>query len=467
MAGTSYCIPVGCVLGSPFITQNDVQVIQITTDVAGGVASTGSVADTGLSVWTMQDSVTQTCGGGGADTCWVGTFTSTYEAASGFNQYTITLSLSAKSSAWLTSCTNCVLSGLVVKHAGSASNSVASVASFSPPTSGLVMATAVIDGASTAGSPWTADAGFNLIPIANGGSFLSPGQGTFSAPYSGGATTAFIVNSAGTGWAEDVIAMGPTPLNSTVGSQTIPFYSVALNATYAVTCYNQGFYYVTNHPTVGYATDGCDYYNPTVYPPPISPNTTPVWSFLIAIPASQAPTGLMTANMPLGYYHIQVFVQPENWDTQFCTNSFFGLDTYYQSQQCINMETWFVTPQNSGLQAGFLTPLLTIIVGLILFLIGCGINLQAGGSIFGNGSSLGAGVNAQGTRLAQVLGLTLVFYTPLYSEFSSWFTQGILPLGLDGNISAIATGSGIMAFIITGLLFVGVAWQALSFGGDA
>lgn len=261
--------------------------------------------------------------------------------------------------------------------------------------------------------------------------------------------------------------MGPTPLNSTVGSQTIPFYSVALNATYAVTCYNQGFYYVTNHPTVGYATDGCDYYNPTVYPPPISPNTTPVWSFLIAIPASQAPTGLMTANMPLGYYHIQVFVQPENWDTQFCTNSFFGLDTYYQSQQCINMETWFVTPQNSGLQAGFLTPLLTIIVGLILFLIGCGINLQAGGSIFGNGSSLGAGVNAQGTRLAQVLGLTLVFYTPLYSEFSSWFTQGILPLGLDGNISAIATGSGIMAFIITGLLFVGVAWQALSFGGDA
>jgi hypothetical protein len=124
--------------------------------------------------------------------------------------------------------------------------------------------------------------------------------------------------------------------------------------------------------------------------------------------------------------------------------------------RCVNMETWFTTPQGGGtaLQAGFLTPFLAIIVGLILFLVGLGINLQAGGSIFGSGTTLGAGVNPQGTRLAQTLGMALMAYVPLYSEFSSWFTSGFLPNGLDGTIGVIGLG-------ITTCLFAGVIWLTM------
>jgi hypothetical protein len=118
------------------------------------------------------------------------------------------------------------------------------------------------------------------------------------------------------------------------------------------------------------------------------------------------------------------------------------------------METWFFTPIGSNFQAGFLTPFLTIIVGLILFLVGLGINLTAGGTVFGSGTNLGAGVNAQGTRLAQTLGISLMAYTPLYSEFSSWFTSGYLPNGLDGTI-------GVVGIAITVCLFVGVIWLTL------
>ena len=467
--GTTLCITTGACpsggAGESFTNAGDLQVVGVTTLTAGGTAATATVADSNGNTYTLIESVTQTCGGGGADKCWVGVFTAP-NAVTGFIFQTVTLSMSTASSGWYVSCEHC--SGVTVKHAGSASGDAATVASISPVSGSLILGTAVIQGASTAAcNSWTAGVPFALICPGTYGSFLSAGQAAFVQDYSGGPTTVPISNSAGTGWAEDVIALGPVVLNSTVGTQTIPFYSIGNNATYALTCYNQGWYYVTSQPSVGYSTLGCDYYVANGYSPPTQPNVNPVFSFLVAIPASQATGGLMTGYMPTGYYHIQVFVQPQNWDTQFCTNSFFGLDLFYQSQSCINMETWFTTPHGSGsLQAGFLTPFLTIIVGLILFLVGLGINLQAGGSIFGSGTTLGAGVNQQGTRLAQVLGIALIIYTPLYSEFSTWFTSGLLPLGLDGNITAIASGGGIIALVISALLFGGVFWLILSWGSE-
>jgi hypothetical protein len=242
-------------------------------------------------------------------------------------------------------------------------------------------------------------------------------------------------------------------------TKIIPFYQINNNATYALVCFNEGFYYVTAQPSVGYSTLGCDYYIFGIGgAPPALPDVTPVFSFLLGIPANQATGGVMTGNMPTAtFYHIQAFVQPQTWDTAFCADVFLGINLILQSQQCINMETWFTTPHGSNFQAGFLTPFLTMIVGLILFLVGLGINLTAGGTLFGSGTNLGAGVNEQGTRLAQMLGITLMAYVPLYSEFSSWFTSGILPNGLDGVL-------GVVGISITTCLFVGVIWQNLSIG---
>lgn len=227
-----------------------------------------------------------------------------------------------------------------------------------------------------------------------------------------------------------------TNYQSTV--QTIPFFSIANNATYVMDCYNQGWYYVTGQPSVGYSTLGCDYFIGAGYSPPQIPNVNPVFSFLLAVPANLATGGVMTGNMPTGYNHIPVFVQAQNWDTQFCTNSFTGIDVYYSSQSCVNMETWFTTPHSGGLQAGFFTPFLTIVIGLVIFLIGLGINIRGGGSIFGSGTTLGVGVNQQGTRLAQVIGLGLIIWSPLYSEFGGWIIS--LPIGINALILLVMPG---------------------------
>jgi hypothetical protein len=248
----------------------------------------------------------------------------------------------------------------------------------------------------------------------------------------------------------------------------IPFYHIIANATWGFQCLNQGYWFLSTQTTIGYSTIGCDYYKNSGYSPPANPNTQPVYSFLLAIPCSAPGTGGCKAQTyPTGNSHLQVFIQPEQWDTWDCTNAFTVLTrneaNWYGSQQCWNMETWFVSPHaGSSFNLGLFTPLLTLLLGLVLFLIGTGINIQAGGSALGTGTQVGVGTNTQGTKFAQIIGLALLGWAPLYSEFSTWFTSGLLPFGLDGALTSIASGNGVVALGLTTMFFVGILWQAQS-----
>lgn len=222
----------------------------------------------------------------------------------------------------------------------------------------------------------------------------------------------------------------------------IPFFHIWNNASYALTCLNQGWWEVTSQPQVGYAIEGCDYYVAAGYSPPANPNVNPVYSFLVAVPCNLGGTSGCGGFVTTGNYHVKIFVQPQSWDTQFCTNAFLKTTqdeaNWYGSQNCVNLETWFTTPHSGGLQAGFFTPFLTLLLGIVLFLIGMGINLQAGGSIFGSGTQFGVGTNPQGSKMAQIVGLGLIVWSPLFSEFGGWLA--FLGLGIGTFLTLLVTG---------------------------
>jgi hypothetical protein len=108
--------------------------------------------------------------------------------------------------------------------------------------------------------------------------------------------------------------------------------------------------------------------------------------------------------------------------------------------------------QNTGTSFWGLNLLIAWVIGIVLFIIGLGISFQASGEIFASGASVGAGVNSQGTRLAQVLGLGLIVWVPLYSEFSAWITPGNLPNGANLWVN----------FLIIGMFFFGLLWRIWS-----
>ena len=113
-------------------------------------------------------------------------------------------------------------------------------------------------------------------------------------------------------------------------------------------------------------------------------------------------------------------------------------------------------PFNPGNILGFFLGLLG---GAILLLLAMGVNVQA--------ATVGVGSNPQGTKMAQTWGLGLLIWFPLYSEFSTWFTNGYLPVfnsnngiqtGLDGNI--LAGQIGIVSIILTVMMFLGLYFMS-------
>jgi hypothetical protein len=144
------------------------------------------------------------------------------------------------------------------------------------------------------------------------------------------------------------------------------------------------------------------------------------------------------------------------------------------SFQCVMM--YPVTPPVaipgtvSGLNVtSILSFALTILGGTLLILLALGINIGIGGSILASGASTSVGSNPQGTKLAQTVGLGLLVWFPLYSEFSTWFTRGFLPVfnttsgittGIDGNI--LAGQIGIVSIILTMMMFLGLYFMSQS-----
>lgn len=84
--------------------------------------------------------------------------------------------------------------------------------------------------------------------------------------------------------------------------------------------------------------------------------------------------------------------------------------------------------------------------GIILFVMSFGIGFAAGA--FSNSFQFSS--NEAGTRLAQTLGLGLLIWSPMFSEFGTWFN--VFTLGL----------STIVSLLITIVFFFGIYWQILS-----
>jgi hypothetical protein len=206
--------------------------------------------------------------------------------------------------------------------------------------------------------------------------------------------------------------------------------------------------------TIGFAYYGCDVVVGTSAGDLASPSA-PHWSVLIAIPNQYLYTLTTTT-----YTHFALYIQPQQWETLFCAfinqtpSSYPSWLVFTQCQTFYTATAGVTTGGLSSFNFGFLTPLIGFLLGIVLFIIGLNLTLGAGGSILGSGTNFMVGTGSQGARLAQSLGVALIVFSPLYSEFSPWMTN--LPNGL--NV--------IVPLFITGFFFFGAYLMALQSGQE-
>lgn len=206
---------------------------------------------------------------------------------------------------------------------------------------------------------------------------------------------------------------------------------------------------IANGP--GFLYFGCDMALTGSYPNP--PDLT-LWSVLIAMPNC---AGCITGHDQ----HEFLYAQPENWDTYQCfpsqvsaTFRIFnsaGCTNFYQqfkgiSLGCSGSTCSSFVPSLTGIAGA--TPLLTFILGLVLIVGGLGI----GGTL----GPVGFSVDDQGAKLLQTVGIGLIVWSFLFSEFSTWFTSGLLPFGFDGAF-------GIVSIAVSGMFFFGLYWRTQSY----
>ena len=281
------------------------------------------------------------------------------------------------------------------------------------------------------------------------------------------------------------------PVPGSANQTVVPFFGLGVtnSTTYPVgssyiqstSCKSMiGFFFEgTNTNTLA----GCQYYyvhageSTTYYYYAIDYNTTsaaytvPVQGATRSISYCDANAGLNFTQCPNVY--APVVVQPENWDVFDCDQmiNFPQGSTFHEDLGTGGLHIYnplavgSITPQCQAIvqaisnfkananASGILGSVFLWLASIIIFIIATGINFQATGSIFGSGVGVAAGVNRQGTKFAQVMGLALVIFIPLYSEFGTWFQSGVLPNGLDG-------GTGLIGFVIGAMVFTGIVWQA-------
>ena len=125
-----------------------------------------------------------------------------------------------------------------------------------------------------------------------------------------------------------------------------------------------------------------------------------------------------------------------NGETMSCW--LFGNATDVNNAICNN---WAYSQAGGGttqlvtnlLQGNILGFFMSLIGGILLLMLGLGINVGA--------ATFNAGSNPQGSKLAQVFGIGLLIWGPLYSEFSSWITPALLPNGLNAVVSVLVIGT--------------------------
>jgi hypothetical protein len=219
------------------------------------------------------------------------------------------------------------------------------------------------------------------------------------------------------------------------------FFQLTGNASYVFSCNwlaQINYTALSNGP--GFTYFGCDLVNGAGS----GIITDPTWSVLVAMPVN---IGVVKAD-PGVSTHQYLYAQLENWDTYECAGAQSASATVrdFQSAQCTSFLASFKGINLPGTSVDFVPSVsaasLGFFAGIMLFLLGLGFQ-------FGFGGGVSTGVNKQGTKLAQVMGLGLIAWSFLYSEFAVWFTSGILPYGLDG-------ATGIVSIVASGIFFTGV-----------
>ena len=132
----------------------------------------------------------------------------------------------------------------------------------------------------------------------------------------------------------------------------------------------------------------------------------------------------------------------------------FGTDTGGGTGDVNNaICTNFAQSTSGGLDFGSLIGFgLSLLGAAILIFMSLGINFGIVTATFGT--------NPQGTKLAQTYGMGLLLFMPLYSEFSTWFSNGYLPAGLDGNI--FNGQLGIVSVVLVVCMFLGLYFVSQS-----
>ena len=221
----------------------------------------------------------------------------------------------------------------------------------------------------------------------------------------------------------------------------------------------------------GYTWYGCDVHTQSaaggcaaLFPPSVAClRSNFYWSFIIGVPFSQGVLGAVgrytCSAVAKPCWHVNVPLLLAGFETGECfvtQGANRQIYSYLVSPQC---DQWYSNVQAqtgaNGVVFGLLGVFVTFLFGLALFLIGTGINIQGQGSIFGSGTGFSLGSNPQGSKLAQVVGLGLVLWAFLFSEFSSWYTSGFMPYGLDGTF-------GIISIAVTGSFWFGLYSWATS-----
>lgn len=236
-------------------------------------------------------------------------------------------------------------------------------------------------------------------------------------------------------------------LQTGLPAKSLQFYHLS-NASFAMTCsWDAQINYTALANGPGWTYFGCD-----VSQGALSISGSRIWSLLVAMPVS-------TGGIPPGMHHWNLFFMLMHSDFDSGNGPSLSSTGFFNNQY----NNWIFSFKGILISGspfssqyfvpGINGPMLAWLAGIVLFIIGLGLNFAINGTFFGTGGGVSAGVNRQGTKLAQVLGIGLMIYAPFYSEFSSWFTTGYFPYGLDG-----ATGG--ISIAIAALFFGGVLWWA-------
>ena len=259
-----------------------------------------------------------------------------------------------------------------------------------------------------------------------------------------------------------------------------------ISGVYVMTCNNLGQFNYTQGlggPTVGgYTWWGCDVNTgsgvggcSSLVPPSVACLQNNFYnSLILAIPSNQGQY-LLTGNGKYGCpevsandvcWHINVPVLLVQFEAATCFStqgSNRAQFSYIVSAQCDQFYQTAKAQVGSTNNLAILGPISMIVgffFGLALFFLGFGIQIGAGGSIVSTGTNFSLGSNPQGSKLAQVIGMGLIIWIFLFSEFSSWYTSGFLPYGLDGSF-------GVISIAITGAFWFGLySWATSGSAGD-